>query len=419
MENICIIISGFLLLFMIKNSHKAILLFAVCSILFQDYLCLRYSSPNISLYFVINCIAIGYIYIKKRLTFDSFPLLKSFYFLFFTYIIGVFVSPLSFSQTVPYAIGKILSYLFVIVFYNEIISYNDIRYSYYSTIVVILLLCIYSIVEFILQFNPLLTYISTLYPDEVIGKIYQHDEVRFFSKRCQSLLSISISWGAVCSLWISFIVLVKNVINNKLFTFLIFSLIMILSFNVFISGSRSSYILFLFSISILFLTLTSKYKIFFILLFVLFFISFIDLLSDIFTSFTDKGDINGSSSSERTLQLNGVLNVISDSPLWGLGIKGFNEAKMLDSDILGAESIWLQRMISFGLIGVISQLYLYISLIQFAWRSVTVESRFKLFLFIIGWVIFSSITSSPGLSETYFIILLIVIINNEKYKYQI
>ena len=417
MEKICIILSLIFILIIVKNSHNAILLFAASSILFQDYLCLRYNSPNITLYFMINSIAVGYIIVKKGIYFKDFPLKRAFCFLFFTYIVGVLASPLSFSQTIPYAIGKILSYIFVVIFFNELQSYKDIKFCFICTLSIIFFLCIYSSVEFGLQMNPWLTYIVSLYPDEMTGKIYQHFEVRFFSIRCQSLLSISISWGAVCALWMSFIIYLKDIAKSNYISKILFILSILLAFNVFISGARSAFILLLFSLCIIFISFSSKFKFLFICTFIIIIIAYSDFLSDILLSFSEKGNINGSSSSERTMQLNGVLNVISESPLWGLGIKGFNEAKLMDSDILGAESIWLQRLLSFGLIGITSQIYLYVCLFRYTNNEVMKGKRIKLYLFILSWIIFSTITSSPGLTEAYFLILLLILVNYEKNTY--
>ena len=114
--------------------------------------------------------------------------------------------------------------------------------------------------------------------------------------------------------------------------------------------------------------------------------------------------MSGSNFSQRLLQLESTLEVLTNSLIWGYGIKGLEFVRSSKStDVLGAESVWLQQLIYFGLLGVVQQLILYISCYKLT------KKIKSLILLLLGWIAFSTMSSSPGLHETYFLIILILL----------
>ena len=133
------------------------------------------------------------------------------------------------------------------------------------------------------------------------------------------------------------------------------------------------------------------------------------LLPYIFTFVIDlfETDSEGSSVSMRQMQFLATFLALSESFLYGFGIKGYELALAKDADILGAESIWLQQLINYGLIGAVMQLYLYIS----CWRLIVKYGDNSIIckFMLLGWILFCTMTTSPGLHETYFIIILLLL----------
>ena len=129
----------------------------------------------------------------------------------------------------------------------------------------------------------------------------------------------------------------------------------------------------------------------------------IGLLTSLFTTIFDDS-ISGSSFEQRQLQFAAAFAVIQNAPIFGFGIKGLQSIRLMGiDDLLGAESIWLQQLVFYGLFGVLSQIILYYSCYRYAKLQ---NSRDKSAIFmLIGWIVFSTMTSSPGLSEAYFIMI--------------
>ena len=136
-----------------------------------------------------------------------------------------------------------------------------------------------------------------------------------------------------------------------------------------------------------------------------------EFISTIFSSFSsDNTDIQGSSYDMRLNQYAAVSAVISESPFRGLGIKGFEVASKAKSEILGAESIWFQQLISSGLLGVIYQIVVYISILRYMISNKLNQSKLSCLVMVFGWISFCTLTSSPGLTEPYFLTICILVV---------
>lgn len=400
-------------IFIANNFHKAVLIIGPVFILCQPYMCLRYDSPAISLTFITQFLFITFSILKKRkIRFSSFPLYKAFIFLFFSLGLGFIVSPQNKINIAPWLLSSIISYLFVILYYNEIRCLSDAKLSLKALLFSAALLFTYFIFEFSTQSNPFIQYMFSLLGMDK-GWVYPITE-RFGAIRCQSFMSICIAWGGFCSLIIATILL-----TNKLFIFntrkgLLSAMLCIAIIGVYSCGSRSAY-LFLFCILFyLFFYLKGRQK---ILLYICTIFGSLSLLPSIISYIGGlfAEDIEGSNLTMRQMQLSATISAIKHSPIWGYGIKGFELALSKESDILGAESIWLQTMISYGIIGVIMQLYLYIS----CWNFIKIYGKNSALckLTLIGWIVFCTATTSPGLIEPYFLLILILLCKIITYSY--
>lgn len=388
------------------NFHKAILILGPMFILCQPYMCLRYNSPAISLVFITQFTILLFFFFKqKKLKLNSFPLSKPLYFLFLILIIGFIISPQNPIKIAPWLLSYVISYLFVVIYYNELNSLSDAKLSLKAFLFTAIILLSYFVFEFYTQSNPFIQFLHDLLGHEK-SWVFPIGE-RFGMIRCQSLMCISISWGALCSFILAFVLLIKRYKLFRKKNIYLACMAIIAIAGVYCSGSRSAY-LFLFAIICAFLLDLEKGKRIF--LYIVIFIISLFLLSS-FVAFLDEifGDnVEGSNLSMRQMQYTAIINTMQNSLIFGLGIKGYELALKVDADILGAESIWFQTIINHGLMGVIMQIFMYISCWKFIkkYGSGSVICKFML----LGWIIFNSVTTSPGLSETYFLTILILFV---------
>lgn len=391
------------------NLHKTILVIVPISILFQPYCCIRFDSPAISLLFSIHVSIIMLYSLKNRLfhVWNRFPLKTAFNLIVLVYIIGLIVSPLPTISILPMCFSVLLSYLMVVIYFNEIKNPLDINLSTKAFFSAIILLLLYFLYEFINQSNPFVRFLWNILPIEKEW-IYFSEETRFGGIRCQSIMSICISWGALCciSLW--------GLIYcnwNKHRPLLKSSLFLLLLLGVISSGSRSAYMFLVVIMLGLIISYKGKYKYIIrtitcitIILSMGFIINSVDVLFD--------EDMSGSNFTQRQSQFLAVYDILVNSPIWGFGIKGLEVVKKnIGAEVLGAESVWLQQLIYFGLLGVIQQIVLYVSCYKY------IKKYRPLTYLLFGWILFSTMSTSPGLYETYFLSILLLFYKTKTFVY--
>ena len=398
----------FFLFQLFRDYHKAIVIYAPLSILFQDYICLRYSSPAISLSFALELIFIVFGYLKGKLYMSAFPMKKQFWFLFFVFFVGIIVSPLSVMSTLPFVVDLVLSYLIVVLYYNEHVNQYELTKTFKNLMFSVFIMGCYGLVEFATQTNPLIDFFSAQIPDTWGGVLYTTEEQRFSSVRCQSIMTICIAWGGLCCLMTSVLLFSKSIINSVYTKKLLWPFICILIIGAYTSGSRSALLYMFIILAGSYLIVERKYKFIYVLaaFAAVYFVS--DQLLLVIDSFSDNSDVTGSSTSMRQLQLEAAIICILDKFLWGYGVKGLEAARGINSDVLGAESVCLQQLISYGLLGVLSQIYMYYGCFK-TLLSHSVTNKFFSILVIVGWITFCTMTSSPGLYEPYFLIVIILL----------
>ena len=422
MALICCLIFIYFCLYSNSHLHRAILIYGPLSILSQPYMCLRYNSPAILLSFMIELVLLLLYYRKnKKFYIAKFPLKRPFIFILIIQIIGTIVSPIGIMGTIPNVIFKSVSYLYIIIFFNELTTLLDMKLAIKSLLITTCVLGIYAIYEFIIQANPIMSYISASLPPEVLdGKLYYTEGLeRFFSIRGQSLLTICISWGGFCCMIIAILFYLKGTKILRINNIAIFLLMLLFSFFILITGTRSAYLFLIFVFFGGFKTLNKFNQFLFIIIIAIFSAIFIDNLLQIVTSFNSDSDLTGSSIDMRMMQFEAVMNVITESPICGLGIKGYTVARDIDADILGAESVWMQTLITSGFLGIVCQLYLYYCLLKYINHNTNAVNKRLLIMVTLGWIAFYSLTTSPGLNETYFILIILLMCKletNKKYN---
>lgn len=417
MEVISIIIFIAILIIALIDTHKAIIYFAPVSIMCQPYMCLRYESPAIALLFLSEFTLILLFLVKgggKRVIKNKpeFPFRNAILAIFITYAIGIVVSPLSLGVTIPYVLSNVVAYIFIAVFFYELKTEKDLTRSLKGLLLVGCILCGYAIIEYLTQSNVFIERLFSELPIEK-GWVYYSNEIRFGSIRCQSLMAICISWGGLCSLFLAMVLYFNKTQYSQLGSLTFIAVTVILIALNFFSGTRSSLV---FLALVLVGWLLSYWKkpliqLFFLLaVIIIVFITGDAIFNEVINSFTENSDVSGSSALQRQVQFATAFNVISSSPLWGLGIKGVAAAQDIDFDVLGAESIWLQQLINYGLIGVGVQLFVYYTAIKELLKESFSDKKALVVCIVLGWVSFCTMTSSPGLNEAYFLIIMTMIL---------
>lgn len=414
---ICLLILLFFIIGAKRNYHNAILTFAPLYVAVQDYLCIKYSAPAVSLSFALEFIFIAFAYGKNSFKWSQFPLKKQFLCLFVVVLFSISYSRFPISSTLPWVIDLLSSYLIVVLYYNQIKSKDDVLFSLKVFFALIWVFVIYGVFEYIIQSNPVMEYVESFIPEEWGGTLYITEDIRYSSVRCQSLMTICISWGGLCCLATGVLFYVRDSLfpNRKLFFWLLLGLLILCVYS---SGTRSSYVyLVIVLIGSFTGTRGAKNKVFFIFVGCLAVYYLSSSIYDIYLSMTSAGsDISGSNSDMRMMQWYATLATISESPVIGLGCKGVIVGQKLNSEILGAESVWFQILLSYGFIGMFMQAYLYYGCIRAIFVNSENSKKIQSILFVLGWIAFSSISSSPGLTEPYFLMILMLVIRYAKFE---
>lgn len=402
---------------LLVNYHKTVLIYGAVSLFVQPYMCLVYS-PALTCDFAANMLIIGMFLLrsKKRRRTMPFILRREFFLIALMYLISGVVSSNGFISNFPNIFVSIIQLLAIVVFFKELNTAKDIDITIKWLLISFSILAVYGVIEFATQFNPFYDYYAdSIAPEALKGKLF-HSSLRLGRWRTQTVMSISISWGGACAVMVGFMILMRDYLHNIIIPFLFWFIVGLLLFGIVSSASRSALIaIIVMLLPYFFVKGEKKFKFFLIIAAIAFVFLFRDSLMALVNSAIGIEDLNvdlGSSSDTamRVDQFNAVLNVLQENPLFGLGARGYDVAFSINNDILGAESIWLQTLISYGFVGVVIWILLYYKLAKISVNSC--YSKLGALMFVGGWVLYRTSTSSPGLEEIDFIYFVIVL-----YKY--
>lgn len=416
----------YLIIFLFRDRHRFVLFYSVFSIVLQPWVCLKFAPPALTVSFVINIILSFYCWRERKRYMIYHPFSLALLLSVVSVAFQVFASVTDIISSVPAALNIISSYAIVLMIYHEIENYQDLRYVLISFIWTSGLLLGYGIYEYILQDNPIFNEVMTWGTrDEIYGKIfyrglmtYEADTTRFGSERCSSLISIHISWGGLCVIFIGFMMFCKDKLQDLMNPVLWWGMVIIATFCLYTSGARSSYVYYVIVVVPFFIyNFKMRTKLLGVLFFIIGLFVFKDNITQIVNSIVNSDDIGGSSVELRLMQLKAVEYALENSLIWGFGLKGGEIAVSIDSEILGAESVWFQTLISGGIIGI----FLLVSIYWCASTKFYVFSprkvRFSAFCFVLGWIVFCTMTSSPGLNISYLFVMMSIIIRYWHIKY--
>ena len=293
---------------------------------------------------------------------------------------------------------------------------KDFRFLYKVITVIILISCIYGLIEYILKDNPLSRYEATLNhdPDKVIDWSYETSSRGY---RINSIFEHAIGAGMI---WALYAVATMILVQKERISIVSIVTAVLCIVCLFLSKMRSPIVFFVIAA---FGIINLRNRIFYkILLF--FFIAALlcmpfisnDVANVILSLFNQSAaTVGGSSFQMRLDQFAAAFELMSLSPLFGLG-PSFLEVMQttLTSRLLGVEGVWLGVITQLGMFGIIVYLVqVYYFVIKLPKRY---HSKEMFFMSLAYWVTYT-ITSLPGFCQILFYLYLFYFIKSSK-RYQ-
>jgi len=410
----------FFILFFLKDYHKAVIIYAPLRMFLHSGICLKFESPNITLDFACCIIFLILFLLKNKRSFPK-TLLRGYIALFVSYFIAIFASTYSLLQVAPRMIGQAITLFYSFIFLCELKKMEDVKLFHKAFYVCILVMVTYGLFEYVTQINPVIDFEKTFIPEDDNGKIYFSGE-RYGSVRCQSMMAISISYGALCVIWLcvamSFRKIYKEIVPSFFLPFF-WGLILIATFS---TGSKSPFI-FLVTYLVSFFFMVSGYvriKAALLLGVLLFIFVFQNFISDFILQITDSSQTTtaGSDIPMRIMQVTAAANLLDQYGwLFGLGARGVMKANTLAAEeLLGAESIWLQLLLEYGIVGCFTYVYMLYSVNKYKKEVIGKRGYTIPLVLIISWVVLNTVTSLPGIDLTFFLCIIYAAIMEKRYK---
>lgn len=307
-------------------------------------------------------------------------------------------------------------YCFTYVFWMSLRSINHIDFFLKNLIFFLIILTIYGLFEALIGTNPIIKWI--LDNNLANNDVGDSDRMRYGIKRIQSFLAYNGALGICCGMNFVFLLLINKYYKEYLdpYKLILLILFILLPICVFLTGTRS--VILALAVGLLaimnFNILKSKwlYLILFVGLLVTPFIS--EYILEVIDSFKDTSATGGSSTDLREMQF-GLGIAFWFKSFWvGNGINFTQNYVMVNfsDEIFGAESIWLPLMMDRGLFGILSYIIvIFVPILLF------IKNNLKPAVFIVlMFLVAKTMTSAPGIFETYHFIYVIVLLKMYEFK---
>lgn len=305
----------------------------------------------------------------------------------------------------PYAqiiVTSVATFLYPIVLFKCIKNKTDLVEFLSIFIVFFLIVGIYTLVEELTGRN----FYSELISSMGIGEGYFGGvgvKMRYGLKRCNSILAFSSTLGLTASF--AFFVFLYMRINRIFINRKVENLLLVLlPICVLLTGTRSSYVVFVIAIFPFLLwgrAYQSKIFRFLITLAVVAVIVFAEYWGVIIDSILDSNEAStGSSLDMREAQLDIALYFWQQSPIWGFG-KNYITQYVIPNfpAMLGAESIWFRMLVDYGGVGCVTYLLMCIG------TMIWVYKYDKRFIFIpLAFLAGKTISIVVGIEISYLLI---------------
>ena len=280
---------------------------------------------------------------------------------------------------------------------------RDVAYMAKAFIVAIMVIIGYGIVEFVLQQNVWQDYVQST----TSATIYHShmEDIRFGYGRCSSLFDFPIPFGDVCAVFFCFVLFLSKNRNCLLSKKMMILMLVLCSVGVLLANSRASIVAYLMGFVFLLNKANVKSLIFSVVCASAVAFLMGDFISANLASMSGNDDIGGSSTDARMRQLEISFTELCRNPIFGGGSTRVDNAQYIYSGSFGLESIIFVLMIGYGLMGLCSYCYTYVSM----FLHVPVRLRFCAFVLASSWVMAACISLTTGVEITYPMILIMLI----------
>lgn len=387
--------------FALFNYNKAFIFFLAFRLFLNLNIC--FDIPGMPL-LTLDVVMISYFFSFYLLKYNhrqyiSYPLKKATLFFILVDFITVLFSLGGFANSLTPTLYHVLDLILLYMIWN-LIDMDSYRLLLWLLFFVSLMAGIYCIYEKKEQFNPLALYEIQLGGARAVDWIYNISESRGY--RAQSIFIHPIGAGAnfafLSFLFLYYFLNEKKNLGRFAFLFFVASFLMIIC--CFFANSRGP-IVYLIIASLPLFFISNKRTRLFIISSVIIFLFVTDIASEYSNMVMSIFDIEngngyvGSDKNMRLSQLEAALNIFFESPLWGLGTRGyeFYHNKGIVSQLLGLESIWLMLLVEKGALGIFAYLYFVKSVLSI---KLTVTKKNLVFFLTIAYVALCSVTSIPG-----------------------
>lgn len=269
----------------------------------------------------------------------------------------------------------------------------------------------YGLFETLTNSNPFIELINSL---NLYINDYLVTEIRFGIKRGQSIFAMHTTNGGISLVLACLLLYIK--MNTKYFAgnSLVKYVIVLLFATTFFSGARSV-MLGCIVCSLMFFSKTLlkvKYLLLVLLVLCVGFVLLNDYFVGIYESFVDTEKVSGSSTSMREGQFEIALIFLEKSFWIGNGLAYTWEYVQNNfKELYGAESMWIPVMIDQGILGVIALVLYLLSCVYYVFK----QRQYRLVFFVLGFVLFNTMSSIPNFPITYIYMYLVVMSESRRY----
>lgn len=338
---------------------------------------------------------------RKQLICERFPLAKYFTIYAIGYIITCLFPTLCINF-IPRIVIMVLA--FSVIYYYCLQNKKDLQFAILCYSLFAIIMCGNGLLEPLMGKNPLDGFLQSVsVADEEQSMFLDNELIRGGQVRYRSFIPHSISYGVACCI-ILYLILWKRLIfkeqeSSQLIT--ITAMCFLLS-GVIICGSRTPILGLMPLILIIFdkKYVPAKMRRNFIIIALIFAIVCGDyIIYSIVSIFNPNisNDAGGSSTDMRLVQYILAFNWMLENPFLGKGM--LFEPQIIDSDIYGAESVWLPLMMNNGIVGILSYAIIYVGCYKVFRKS---SGSFFLLLFSGGWLLMRTATSLIGVTDAQF-----------------
>lgn len=277
---------------------------------------------------------------------------------------------------------------------------------------------VYTLVETIISSNHYMFIVNSLelYSQDIIV-----EDIRFGMKRAQAIFGMHTTLGGFSTMMAGLLLWVRlncPLYVKKLGKKKLSIAIGLMIIAVFLTGTRST----IAGLAVVLMSFFSfkhvkmKYVFIAIVSVVIGFMALDAYLDKIILSFTDTESVGGSNTDMRSIQFELAALFMMQSPFLGNGISyTFEYVADKYKEMCGAESLWIPIMIDFGMLGVTA---IIVFIIQVGYY-IKKYCEIRLLFFLLGILVFNSLSSIPAFSFTQLFYLFVIIAFLKKHQVSI